>query len=142
MNAGGRSTGHIRRSRRGLICCSCRRCGLARGCVCIKDLPDEPYLLRIIRSTVSAEHVVKPRRGFAGKVGMFPGIPRKIRLRLACDQPPVDGTDMVFLENWHRVLKGTTVAACHVFGAQNRAVAALKRQNPPPHLIRTVVGME
>ena len=52
---------------------------------------------------------------------MLPRIPRKVSLRLARHQTPVDRTNVVPLGNWQDRLNGTALRAGHVFGAQDRS---------------------
>ncbi len=59
------------------------------------DLADVTDFLLVIRSAVSSENVVEPRRWFVA-VLFFPGIPRENGLRFAGDKAPVVSADMLF----------------------------------------------
>src|SRR5947207_2631459 len=61
------------------------------------EAADQIRLGLAVGRTVGAQDFVKPDGGLAVNVGMLPGFPRQIGLRLAGDESPVDGADMFLL---------------------------------------------
>src|SRR5262249_34514555 len=86
------------------------------------QLPDQFDLLGAVRRAVLLEDFVKPDGRLPVDVRPLPRIPWQKGLRLARDEAPVDGRDLIFFGDGQRPLKGTLIAARHVFGAKDRAV--------------------
>src|ERR1051326_5258215 len=81
------------------------------------ELLDDRRFMLTIRAAVLVEDFVEPDGRIAEHVRTLPRIPRKIRLRLAGNESPVDGGDTVLLRDRKDGVKGAANRACHVLGA-------------------------
>src|SRR5437870_9472522 len=73
------------------------------------ELADQIHLRLAVGRSVRMQDLVKPYGRLAENVRMLPGFPRQIRLRLAGDESPVDGSDAFLLGDWQNCVKR---AAC------------------------------
>src|SRR5947208_659853 len=80
----------------------------------------------VIRFAVGSQDVVKPDLRF-GLVLLLPGVPWIDRLRLAGDEAPAVGADVLLVEVRQVRREGAADGTCHVFGAQDRPAITLER---------------
>src|ERR1700683_764078 len=102
----------------------------------------EVYFILLIRSAIGAKNVVEPDGGSAVDVRTLPRVPRKIRLRLPGNKAPVEGSNIVFLGDRQRTLKGAAISASHIFGANNGATIRPQPDDAPSELLGLIVAVE
>ena len=88
----------------------------------LRDRTDEIDFFLAVGLAIGVKDFVVPDGRFAIRVGMLPGIPGQISLRLASHQTPVISRCMIFLGDGQRSFKGAVIPASHVFRADERAV--------------------
>src|SRR6185437_5745309 len=90
------------------------------------EAADEVGFSLAVGCAVGMEDVMEPDGGLDEHVGALPGVPGKIGLRLAVDEAPVDGGDVIAPGDGEHGVEGGTGAASHVFGAEDGAVEGLE----------------
>src|SRR5258708_38417682 len=89
-----------------------------------------------IRLAIRMKHFVKPYWWGLQNVGLFPRIPRQVRLRFAGNQAPVNGCDMVSLGDGQNCVEGAADRTRHKFSAQNWTMVGFQ----PTHVLLKILG--
>ena len=97
------------------------------------------HLFYIKRCMVLSENIVEPQWGLLRLGHRF--VPRKDRIRLAADKTPVNGCHIVLLEQRQNRLEVTTIAACHILGADHRAFVLTESVDTLTVIVRIALGV-
>ena len=95
-----------------------------------------------VGSVVLPKNLMEPDRRLGEHVRPLPGVPRQVGLGFARDQAPVDGGHVVLVCHGQRRVKGASVAASHVFGAENGPAQRLKLADTALEDLGPIVAVE
>src|SRR5665213_1206695 len=103
------------------------------------ELTDQVDLMLPVGCSIMTKDLVEPYRRLRQHIGMLPRVPRQVRLRLARDQAPVDGADVVLLRQRQRVVERAARAPRHEFRADDRPMQWLQLLDARLEVLRPTI---